>query len=57
MLQLVLMPQTQKQLPSHNRLKNEDEYRYKHRFPTRAAAIKWLLTAALDQKLAPKGEK
>jgi hypothetical protein len=38
-------------------LKRVDDFRYKHRFPTRAAAIKWLLSAALDAKLAPpKGE-
>ena len=37
-------------------LKRVDDWRYKHRFPTRAAAIKWLLKAALDAKLTPKGE-
>ena len=38
-------------------LKKLDDFRYKHRFPTRAAAIKWLLEAALKAKLAPeKGE-
>lgn len=35
-------------------LKKVDDFRYKHRFPTRAAAIKWLLDAALKAKLAPK---
>jgi hypothetical protein len=37
-------------------LKRVDDFRYKNRFPTRAAAIKWLLKAALDAKLVPKGE-
>ena len=27
-----------------------DDFRYKNRFPTRAAAIKWLLDYALKQK-------
>jgi hypothetical protein len=31
-------------------LKRLDDFRYKNRFPTRAAAIKWLLDWALDQK-------
>ena len=29
---------------------------HKHKFATRAEAIRWLLRAALDAKLAPKGE-
>ena len=33
-----------------------DDFRYKNRFPTRAAAIKWLLAWALDQKPAPAKE-
>jgi hypothetical protein len=38
-------------------LKRVDDFRFKHRFPTRAAAIKWLLDWALNQKpLPPKGE-
>ena len=38
-------------------LKRVDDFRFKHRFQTRAAAIKWLLDAALKAKLAPeKGE-
>jgi hypothetical protein len=38
-------------------LKRVDDFRFKHRFPTRAAAIKWLLDWALNQKPAPpKGE-
>jgi hypothetical protein len=38
-------------------LNRVDDFRYKHRFPTRAAAIKWLLAWALDQKPVPKVEK
>ena len=34
-------------------LKRLDDYRFKHRFESRAAAIKWLLDAALKAKLAP----
>ena len=38
-------------------LKRVDDFRFKHRFPTRAAAIKWLLDWGLNQKPAPpKGE-
>jgi hypothetical protein len=37
-------------------LKRVDDFRYKHRFPTRAAAIKWLLDWALNQKPVPKGQ-
>jgi hypothetical protein len=38
-------------------LKRVDDFRFKHRFLTRAAAIKWLLDAALKAKLTPeKGE-
>jgi hypothetical protein len=38
-------------------LKRLDDFRFENRFATRAAAIKWLLTWALDQKAAvPKGE-
>jgi metal-responsive CopG/Arc/MetJ family transcriptional regulator len=35
-------------------LKRVDDFRYKHRFPTRAAAIKWLLDYALSQKPTPE---
>ena len=35
-------------------LKRVDDFRFKQRFPTRAAAVKWLLDAALKAKLAPK---
>jgi hypothetical protein len=38
-------------------LKRLDDFRFKNRFATRAAAIKWLLAWALDQKPAvPKNE-
>lgn len=34
-------------------LKRLDDFRFKHRFESRAAAIKWLLQFALDQKPNP----
>jgi hypothetical protein len=38
-------------------LKRLDDFRFKNRFASRAAAIKWLLAWALDQKAAvPKDE-
>jgi hypothetical protein len=38
-------------------LKRIDDFRFKNRFGTRAAAIKWLLAWALDHKPSvPKGE-
>jgi hypothetical protein len=38
-------------------LKRVDDFRFKNRFESRAATIKWLLAWALDQKPAmPKGE-
>jgi hypothetical protein len=37
-------------------LKRLDDFRFKHRFETRTAAIKWLLDAALKAKMAPKEE-
>jgi hypothetical protein len=38
-------------------LKRVDDFRFKNRFESRAAAIKWLLAWALDQNpAAPKGE-
>lgn len=37
-------------------LKRIDDFRYKQRFPTRAAAIKWLLEFALNQKPTVKQE-
>jgi metal-responsive CopG/Arc/MetJ family transcriptional regulator len=33
-----------------------DDFRFKHRFPSRVEAIRWLIKAAMDAKLAPKGE-
>lgn len=38
-------------------LKRLDDFRFKARFPSRAAAIKWLLEAALKAKLAPKPDE
>jgi metal-responsive CopG/Arc/MetJ family transcriptional regulator len=38
-------------------LKKVDEFRFRHRFQSRAAAIKWLLEAALKAKLAPKPDE
>jgi hypothetical protein len=35
-------------------LKRIDDFRFKHRFESRAAAIKWLIGWALDQKPAVK---
>ena len=35
-------------------LQRLDDYRFKHRFPTRAAAIKWLLEWALKQNPKPE---
>jgi hypothetical protein len=35
-------------------LKKLDDYRFKHRFPSRAAAIKWLLEWALKQNPKPE---
>jgi len=35
-------------------LKRVDDFRFKHRFQTRAAAIKWLLDWAMNQKPVPK---
>jgi hypothetical protein len=37
-------------------LKRIDDFRFKHRFESRAAAIKWLLDWALGQKPTPKAE-
>jgi hypothetical protein len=34
-------------------LQKIDDFRFKHRFPARAAAIKWLLEWALAQKPKP----
>ncbi|MGI8746557.1 MAG: hypothetical protein ACR2NN_29070 [Bryobacteraceae bacterium] len=37
-------------------LKRVDDFRFKNRFTSRAAAIKWLLAWGLDQKPKPDGE-
>jgi len=37
-------------------LKRIDDFRFKNRFDSRAAAIKWLLEWSLDQSPVPKGE-
>jgi len=34
-------------------LKRLDDFRFKYRFQSRAAALKWLLEAALKARLAP----
>jgi Arc/MetJ-type ribon-helix-helix transcriptional regulator len=31
-----------------------DDFRFAHRFPSRAATIKWLVDKALDARLAPE---
>jgi metal-responsive CopG/Arc/MetJ family transcriptional regulator len=56
------MPQTteEKQLV-HMRLdrallKRLDDFRFKHRFESRSEAARWLMKAALDAKMTPKGE-
>jgi hypothetical protein len=38
-------------------LKRVDDFRFKYRFTSRAAAIKWLLEWALDQKPKPQDEQ
>jgi metal-responsive CopG/Arc/MetJ family transcriptional regulator len=35
-------------------LKRIDDFRFQHRFESRTEAIRWLIQAALDKKLAPK---
>ena len=37
-------------------LRKLDDFRFKHRFESRTESVRWLLKAALDAKLAPKGE-
>ena len=37
-------------------LKRLDDFRFKKRFASRSEAARWLMKAALDAKLAPKGE-
>jgi metal-responsive CopG/Arc/MetJ family transcriptional regulator len=36
-------------------LKKLDDFRFKHRFESRSETARWLMKAALDAKLAPKG--
>jgi hypothetical protein len=38
---------------TNNLLKRIDDFRFKYRFVSRAAAIKWLVAAALDAQLKP----
>jgi metal-responsive CopG/Arc/MetJ family transcriptional regulator len=33
-----------------------DDFRFKYRFPSRTEALRWLVKAALEAKLAPKGD-
>lgn len=33
-----------------------DDFRFKHRFPSRVETVKWLLKYALSQKLARQGQ-
>jgi len=40
-----------------NLLKRLDDFRFKHRFESRAWAIKWLLGWALDKKPIPEPEE
>jgi len=35
-------------------LKRLEDFRFAHRFQTRTEAVRWLIEAALDKKLAPK---
>ena len=37
-------------------LSRVEDFRFKNRFASRTEAIRWLIKAALDLKLAPKGE-
>jgi hypothetical protein len=34
-----------------------DDFRFENRFESRTAALRWLIRAALDRKLTPKGKK
>jgi metal-responsive CopG/Arc/MetJ family transcriptional regulator len=54
-------PKTEEQQMVHMRLeptllKRLDDFRFKHRFASRTESVRWLIKAALDAKLAPKGE-
>ncbi len=37
-------------------LSRVDDFRFRNRIASRTEAIRWLIKAALDQKLTPKGE-
>ena len=37
-------------------LKRLDDFRFRHRFESRSEAARWLMKAALEEKLTPKGE-
>ena len=37
-------------------LRKLDDFRFKKRFESRSEAARWLMKAALDAKLAPKGK-
>jgi hypothetical protein len=51
------MAQTDKQILNFvidpDLLKRIDDFRFRHRFESRAAAVKWLLNWALEQKPIP----
>ena len=52
----LLMPEKQmvNMLYEGEMLKRVDDFRFAHRFKSRTKAIRWLVQAALDNKLAPK---
>jgi hypothetical protein len=61
LIMIKIMPPSQKPylnfIIEPDLLKRLDDFRFKNRIATRAAAIKWLLAWALDQKPAiPKAE-
>ena len=37
-------------------VKRLEDFRFKHRFDSRSEAARWLMKAALDAKLTPKGD-
>jgi metal-responsive CopG/Arc/MetJ family transcriptional regulator len=37
-------------------LKRLEDFRFKNRFESRSEAVRWLMKAALEARLAPKGE-
>lgn len=48
---VISLPLTPRQL---ERIEN---FRFRHRFPTRLEAVRWLIEAALDAKMAPEREE